>query len=109
GAAVFGECRFLLGARPAEDATFVNRMQRVDEHEGARQWQTASHFSLTKTGEDCGFPLPRQPRLGDPCGKFRKVRIVHAVASISRAHAPVLREADGRRPRSRINKTETPE
>ena len=51
--AVFGEGRFLLCARPAEGAAFVNRVKRVDEHERAGQRQTASHFALTKTGKDC--------------------------------------------------------
>ena len=84
--AIFGERRRLLVAVPAEDAAFMDRMQRVDEHAAARNGYTQGRQLLAEFRDQIGFGHAGEPGFGDPDAQRLELRVVHAV-SIARRRA----------------------
>ena len=66
-------------AAPAEDAALVDRVQRVDEDEGARERQPGGDGPLAEAAQEIRLGRPGQPRGRDPGPDLRRGRVVHAV------------------------------
>ncbi len=89
-AAKFAERRFFFSARPAERAAFVDRVKRVDQHDGAGQRNSQRHLTFANACEHRRFRLPGHPRLRDPQGQLRQLRVIHTAASIAWADAVTI-------------------
>ena len=70
GSAVFGQRRFRLFLFPPERPPLVNGVERVDEHEGARERQSAGDGPVAKALDQSGFRPPFEPRLREPGRKL---------------------------------------
>ena len=67
GAAIFEQRSFGRIIPPAKQATFVDRMKRVDKHQTPRQWKSSRDTSVTEFRHNDSFGSAcqasfRQPR-----------------------------------------------
>ena len=77
GAAIFEQRRFGGTKSPAEQATLVDRMKRVDEHLGATDRNPSRNATLAESGHDVGFGGAGKARLGQPCRQCVEGGFVH--------------------------------
>src|SRR6516164_9827049 len=76
-ASIFGRRACALAAAPMKYMAFIDGMQRVDDHRGARQRQARRARPLAKAGEHRALILAREPGLRDPGGEFNVWCVAH--------------------------------
>src|SRR5262249_5066320 len=79
GPAVVVDLRLAGGARPAGGAALVDRMQRVDEQDGARQRQARRHRALAEAAHHLALGGTSQALAGDPLRERRQLTFFHSV------------------------------
>src|SRR5271170_1022023 len=68
---------------PAEDATLVYRVKRVENDHGAGQRNARIGDPRAKTGHQLAVGSADQPGLCHPAGEFVESRLIHVTCSVS--------------------------